>query len=335
MSRCGRRLAVEQPVAGPTTRSRIPAQRYRPPDHGLDDVPPFTVVALGPRGAGRRCSSRYHELQIPSSSRSYFLTAPFEQVVLLNQWFPEGADTAMDGPSGTAVAETRGFAFTVRTRAPSGTVHPVLRLEYLDYAGGLRTDAQAPGSTARDEIGAQLRSSHALVGLLDGLRIRQAFDARREGQRRLQQSLTAMIGFMMMPAVSRQLRHHQVGPAARHRRRRGPPPADGAQLPHVECRVPRPRAGPQRTPCRPADPRERRRARLRQARLPGARGEAAERRASPQQCRRAVGSRGSARRPAAPGPACRSGSGASRPWSSSRSSAGSFGDGRRPRAEGT
>jgi hypothetical protein len=139
----------------------------------------------------------YHQLQT-ASGRGYFLTAPYEQVVLLNQWFTDVADTGRDWPSGTAVGETREFLFTVRTRGASGGLHAVLRLGYLEYAGGLLTDAQAPGSTGQADLLARIEAAHALVGIIDGYRVRQAIDGHAEGLMRLQQSLTAMIGLMML-----------------------------------------------------------------------------------------------------------------------------------------
>jgi len=180
-----------------TWRRRQPA----PPTKNLDEagVPTFNVVALGPRGAGKTLllASMYHQMQT-SSGRSYFVTAPFEQVVLLNQWFTEVADTSRDWPSGTAIGETRDFTFTLRTRAASGALHTVMRLGYLEYAGGLLTDAQTPGSTAQGDLLKRIESAHALLGLIDGFRIRQALDGHAEGLMRLQQSLTAMISLMVL-----------------------------------------------------------------------------------------------------------------------------------------
>jgi len=169
------------------------------PAPAANPVPTFKVVALGSRGSGKTLllASMYHQMQTPSG-RSYFLTAPYEQVVLLNQWFTEVADTSKAWPAGTSVGETREFVFTVRTRAPSGSLHTVMNLGYLEYAGGLLTDAQAPGSSGQAELLQRIDSAHALIGIIDGYRIRQCLDSQHEGQMRLQQSLTAMINLMML-----------------------------------------------------------------------------------------------------------------------------------------
>ena len=162
-------------------------------------VPTFRVVALGPRGSGKTLllASMYHQMQT-QSGRSYFLTAPYEQVVLLNQWFTEVADTGRDWPSGTAVADTREFTFTVRTRASSGTPHTVMNLGYLEYAGGLLTEPQAPGSTLQADLLQRVESADALLGIIDGYRVRQWLDGHYEGKMRLQHTLTAMISLMML-----------------------------------------------------------------------------------------------------------------------------------------
>jgi hypothetical protein len=73
-----------------------------------------------------------------------------------------------------------------------------MRMDYLEYAGGLLTDAQAPGSTAQADLLRRIESAHALIGIIDGYRIRQCLDGHTEGQMRLQQSLTAMISLMML-----------------------------------------------------------------------------------------------------------------------------------------
>jgi hypothetical protein len=190
-------IALALVVVGAVRRWRRPAVPATDPAE--TGVPTFRLVALGPRGSGKTLmlASMYHQMQT-LSGRSYFLTAPFEQVVLLNQWFTEVADTSKDWPSGTSVGETREFTFTVRTRAPSGTLHTVMRLGYLEYAGGLLTDAQAPGTSGQTELLARIDAAHALLGVIDGYRIRQCLDGHAEGLMRLQQSLTAMISLMML-----------------------------------------------------------------------------------------------------------------------------------------
>jgi hypothetical protein len=96
------------------------------------------------------------------------------------------------------VAETRNFTFTVRARTTSGKVVPILGLDYLEYAGGLLTDAE-PGSTVQANLLAQIDSAHALLGLIDGFWLRKwLIEGDPNGRARLQQSLTAMISLMLL-----------------------------------------------------------------------------------------------------------------------------------------
>jgi hypothetical protein len=175
-------------------------QRRRSPSIEAEaGAPTFRLVALGPRGSGKTLllASMYHQMQTPSG-RSYFLTAPHGEVVLLNQWLTQVADTGQDWPSGTAVADTREFMFTVRTRTRSGRLHNVMRLGYLEYAGGLLTEPQAPGSTLQAELVQRVESADALLGIIDGHHIRRWLDGHVEGQMRLQHTMNAMIGLMML-----------------------------------------------------------------------------------------------------------------------------------------
>ena len=101
-------------------RNRAPKPAAAPP-RGDDGVPTFRVVTLGPRGSGKTLllASMYHQMQT-WGGRGYFLAAPREQVALLNHWFTEVEDPGRDWPAGTATADTREFAFDVRTRGGSG-----------------------------------------------------------------------------------------------------------------------------------------------------------------------------------------------------------------------
>lgn len=165
-----------------------------------EGVPTFRVVALGPRGSGKTLllASMFNQMQT-LRRRSYFLTAPFEQVVVLNQWFMDVANTGSEWPSGTSVGDTRDFLFTVRTPASGGRPpHTVMHLGYLEYAGGLLTDAQQPGTTGQADLLHRIESAHALIGIIDGNRIRQSLEGDVAGTIGIQQSLTAMISLMML-----------------------------------------------------------------------------------------------------------------------------------------
>jgi hypothetical protein len=177
-------------------RARRAAPAADPDEQG---VPTFRVVALGARGSGKTMllASMYQKLQT-SSGRSYFLTAPYRDVMVLNKWFTQIADTRGEWPSGTVASETREFTFAVRTRSLSGRVHTVLNLGYLEYAGGLLTEPQESGSTLQPDLLRRIESADAMIGIIDGYWVRQCLDGEPEGRAQLQHSLTAMISLVML-----------------------------------------------------------------------------------------------------------------------------------------
>jgi hypothetical protein len=192
-------LVVFAAVAAAVVLIRCVRSRRRLPSMATADVgvPTFRVVALGPRGSGKTMllASMYQQLQVPHQ-RSYFLTASHGDVVQLNHWFAKVADPGQDWDAGTRVGDVREFAFSVRTRAPSGTVHTVMNLGYLEYAGGLLTEPQAPG-TFQPELVERIRSADALIGIIDGYRVQQWLDGKTEGQVRLQHAVSAMVNLML------------------------------------------------------------------------------------------------------------------------------------------
>jgi hypothetical protein len=158
-------------------------------------VPTFRVVALGLPGAGKTLllASMFHQLQAPAR-QSYYLSADHTDVARLNRWFVQMADASLvrDWPSGTAKQETRRFVFGVRVRV-AATVHEVLRLDYLEYAGELLTDVNSSASVHQEELLSHLDSAHALIGVVDGQRIRRVLDGDADGWARLEETLNVLI----------------------------------------------------------------------------------------------------------------------------------------------
>jgi hypothetical protein len=164
-----------------------------------EKAPTFRVLALGPQGSGKTLllASMYQRLKTPTG-QCYFLTATHEDVLVLNKWYLQMADTAASGawPMGTAKGETRNFNFTVKTHV-EGTALTILHLKYLEYAGELLTEIQDAGSGKQKELFEQIDSADALIGVIDGYRLRQHLDGHPEGPIHLERTLNALLPIMI------------------------------------------------------------------------------------------------------------------------------------------
>jgi hypothetical protein len=178
---------------------RLGERRSKAPITVEHRVPEFQVVALGLQGSGKTLllASMYHCLRMPAG-QSYFLNAPYRDVLQLNQWYSEMADTGSSHlwPRGTAKGETRHFLFTVKTTV-SGAPQPMFHLKYLEYAGELLTETQDQGSARQDELFGHITAADALLGVIDGYRIRQHLDGHPAGRAHLERTLNALLPAMI------------------------------------------------------------------------------------------------------------------------------------------
>jgi len=160
-------------------------------------VPTFRVVALGLQGSGKTLllTSIYRRLQVPGD-RGYYLRTPYEQLIELNRWYQETANTDTDWPRGTSRGEMREFEFSLMTHLDDGPV-TVFNLGYLEYPGELLTDPEAPGGTAQARLLESVSTADALIGIIDGLRVLQTYRGEQRGKVLLQTTLDAMVHTML------------------------------------------------------------------------------------------------------------------------------------------
>lgn len=172
--------------------SHADTSRPTPPD-----LPTFRVVALGLQGSGKTLllMSMYRRLYTPGD-RGYYIRVPDDQLIDLNQWYRQVADSGAGWPSGTTRQEMREFEFNVMARIDDKPV-PVLRIGYLEYPGELLTDRDQAGSTAQADLRTAIDDAHALIGIIDGLRLLQAHRRDSRGTVILQANIDAMIHAML------------------------------------------------------------------------------------------------------------------------------------------
>lgn len=160
-------------------------------------IPTFRVVALGLQGSGKTLllTSIYRRLQVPGD-RGYYLRAPYEQLIELNRWYQETANTDTDWPRGTSRGEMREFEFSMMTHLDDGPA-TVFKLGYLEYPGELLTDPEVPGGTSQARLLESVSTADALIGIIDGLRILQTYQGEQRGKVLLQTTLDAMVHTML------------------------------------------------------------------------------------------------------------------------------------------
>ncbi|HEX6352860.1 hypothetical protein [Actinophytocola sp.] len=177
-------------------RLRGRGERTPDPRALATEVPRLNVVTLGTQGAGKTIllASMYRCMQTPAE-RGFYLKAPHAQVIDLTSWFQDVADPSDVWPAGTSKSEMREFEFDLLTATGQGQ-EPVLRIGYLEYAGELLTEPQPAGSAMQAQLLSAVGQADALIGIVDGLRVLQAFRGHHRGAAILQRTVDTMVSTM-------------------------------------------------------------------------------------------------------------------------------------------
>lgn len=159
-------------------------------------VPTFRIIALGVSGAGKTVllASMFHKLSFQAEGRAFHLETELEQRVTLSGTYSTVADPSRPWPRGTRTGETREFLFDCVGFDESGGKHRILQLGYLDYAGELLESEQEPGGTALDDLKVRIKNAHALLGVIDGYRVRQLMLNEPAGWSYFEHSLRPLFG---------------------------------------------------------------------------------------------------------------------------------------------
>ncbi|GIJ63297.1 hypothetical protein Vau01_108130 [Virgisporangium aurantiacum] len=167
------------------------------------DLPTFNIIALGGQETGKTVllASMFHRLTTEVNEGVFRLETSLDQAVHLTNLYRRLRDPDAEWPPGTSLGETRSFTFTCIGSA-GGTEFPVLRFNYLDYAGelvggGPTSEAALEQQEERQrDLEQRIEVAHALFGIIDGQRMLAGLRGDPKGLLYLETSIIPMIGLL-------------------------------------------------------------------------------------------------------------------------------------------
>ncbi|MCF4968671.1 hypothetical protein [Nostoc sp. CMAA1605] len=159
-----------------------------------DSLNTYTVIMLGPRGSGKTVylASMYKKLstqgkqgfflEVDSSEKRKRLHNIYTQIAIDEKW-----------PKGTTYDEVSEWTFTCRVQTENLNIYSACRFKYLDYAGGRLTDEMEDEDTSFDN---KLKNSDALLGILDGQKLKALMRNENLGKFWLVNELPNMLNIM-------------------------------------------------------------------------------------------------------------------------------------------
>ena len=157
------------------------------------------MLALGPSGSGKTVylAALQERLRTQDPRLGFHVRLPRDQERRLTQVYSEVAASG-DWPLPTDRTETPVWTFTCSVWTPYG-VFDTMRVEYIDYAGEHLTHPVGEGSQVQGWFEERLQTAHALIGLLDGAKIRGLMFQKEDSEAFLRDELapvfSAMQGF--------------------------------------------------------------------------------------------------------------------------------------------
>lgn len=193
-------------TVGGATRSPKP-EPARPPAQDADAPPTFNVVSLGLQGSGKTVllSSMFHGLNYRSPSRPYHLETRAEDAVVLARIRAQIIDPEKPWPASTPLPDKHEYPFDFVAYDAAERRRTILRMSYLEYAGEIFEGSSAESRAQLKEVEAHVREAHALLGLIDGYRLRQLLLSDPAADGYFQAVLLPMLGFMQRATCPIQL----------------------------------------------------------------------------------------------------------------------------------
>lgn len=139
-------------------------------------IPTYNVVVLGSSGSGKTVflASMDSKLSVQSKDIGFALSIPLQQRKLLAQKFEEVA-FGIEWPQGTR--EVSEWQFTCKVNSANSSTFAVCNFNYLDYAGGIITDADPQTLEQTSDFEFKIRTADALLGMIDGHKVCAELDS--------------------------------------------------------------------------------------------------------------------------------------------------------------
>ncbi|MGW3949429.1 hypothetical protein ACWEKM_00315 [Streptomyces sp. NPDC004752] len=164
------------------------------PEPVTPDAATYTVVTLGPSGAGKTVylAALWQALRLEHPKFNFHLRLDDRlQEDKLTKVFQEVASPTDRWPLPTDGLTIPEWVFSCRVNSPHGRFDPI-RVRYIDYAGERLTHPQE-GSAEQERLEETLRNADALLGLLDG---RKVLDLMRGDTRFLDEDMPHVFSLM-------------------------------------------------------------------------------------------------------------------------------------------
>lgn len=164
------------------------SRRYAP------DVPMFNVVALGNPGSGKTVylASLFKAFYV-AGNRSWRLSTNLSSATFLAEVYSQVCDPGADWPSATSRGDTRTILFDCLAR-DQRVDHTVFRMSYLEYAGEIMVGNAS--EQEQHDLSVHIANAHALVAMLDGVRVRQYLRGEHAGIKYFEAQIIPMINQM-------------------------------------------------------------------------------------------------------------------------------------------
>lgn len=154
------------------------------------------MVTLGPSGSGKTVflAALQERLRTQSLDLGFYAKLPRPQERKLSQVYAQVA-SAGEWPPPTQRSEMPEWTFTCCVRSPYG-VFQTMKVRYIDYAGEHLTHPVDGESSVGEWFEERLETADALLGLLDGMKVRDLMFGKADAETYFRDELRSILSIM-------------------------------------------------------------------------------------------------------------------------------------------